>query len=95
VDIDGDYTSPIYAADTGRIEASGWSSGYGLRIVINHGNGIKTLYGHLSKTHANVGDSVNRGQTIGTMGCTGWCTGTHIHFEVIVSGRKLNPLNYL
>jgi len=95
VDIDGTYTSPIYAADTGRVEAAGWQSGYGLRIVVNHGNGIKTLYGHLSKTHVSVGDSVSRGQTIATMGCTGWCTGTHLHFEVIIGGRKLNPLNYL
>ncbi len=95
IDIDGDYSSPIYAADDGRVEyASSDRSGYGLHIIINHGGGIKTLYGHESKLFVKVGDSVTRGQTIGMMGCTGRCTGTHVHFEVIVNGTKVNPLPY-
>jgi len=95
IDIAGDYSSPTYAADSGRVEAVGWGRGYGNRIIINHGNGIKTLYAHHSKMFVSVGDSVSRGQTIGMIGCTGWCTGPHVHFEVIVNGSKVNPLTYL
>jgi len=95
IDIAGDYSSPTYAADDGRVEAVGWGRGYGNRIIINHGNGIKTLYAHHSKMFVKIGDSVSRGQTIGMIGCTGWCTGPHVHFEVIVNGSKVNPLNYL
>jgi len=95
IDIAGDYSSPTYAADSGRVEAVGWGRGYGNRIIIDHGNGIKTLYAHHSKMFVSVGDSVSRGQTIGMIGCTGWCTGPHVHFEVIVNGSKVNPLSYL
>lgn len=95
IDIDGESTSPIYASETGRVESVGWGGGYGIRIIVNHGNGLKTLYAHLSKASVRVGDSVSRGQYIGTMGCTGWCTGSHVHFEVFIGGRKVNPLGYL
>lgn len=95
VDIDGDTTSPNYAADTGRVTAAGWAGGYGLRVVIDHGNGMQTLYGHFSKLAVSAGDNVTRGQTLGMMGCTGWCTGNHLHFEVIINGKKQNPLSYL
>lgn len=92
----GDKTGkPIYAAEAGKIERSGWNRGYGYNIVINHGNGLKTLYGHASKLLANVGDTVSRGDTIALIGSTGRSTGPHLHFEVIVNGRKINPLNYL
>jgi len=95
IDIAGDYTSPIYVAETGRVESVGWGRGYGNRIIVNHGNGMKTLYAHASKMFVASGDSVQRGQTIGMIGCTGWCTGPHVHFEVIINGKKTNPLNYL
>ncbi|MFA6553760.1 MAG: M23 family metallopeptidase [Patescibacteria group bacterium] len=96
VDIDGTYSSPLYAADDGRVEyANKDRSGYGLHVVINHGGGVKTLYGHASKLFVKVGDSVKRGQTIAMMGCTGRCTGTHIHFEVRINGAIVNPLSYL
>lgn len=95
IDIEGNYNSPVYAADNGRVEAVGWGRGYGNRIIVNHGNGLKTLYAHESKMFVRVGDSVSRGQTIGMVGCTGWCTGAHVHFEVFVNGSKVNPLTYL
>lgn len=95
IDIDGNYSSPIYAADDGRVEAVGWGSGYGLRIIINHGGSKETLYGHLSKSFVKEGQRVSKGETVAMMGCTGWCTGTHVHFEVFISGRKVNPLKYL
>ncbi len=95
IDIEGDYSSPVYASDDGRVELADSSQrGYGLQIVINHGNGLKTRYAHESKLFVSVGDFVSRGQTIGMIGCTGWCTGPHIHFEVMINGQKVNPLSY-
>ncbi|MBU1890925.1 peptidoglycan DD-metalloendopeptidase family protein [Patescibacteria group bacterium] len=95
VDIDGDYSSPIYAAESGTIANVGWGTGYGLHVIINHGGGKKTVYAHLSKSYVNAGQSVSTGDTLGMMGCTGWCTGTHLHFEVQINGSKVNPLSYL
>lgn len=98
VDIDGDYTTPIYAADSGVITHAGWGrthGGYGLYFDINHGNGIVTRYGHASKLFVGVGDTVTRGQAIGMVGTTGRSTGTHLHFEVRVNNRPVNPLEYI
>jgi len=98
LDIDGDYSSPLYAAEAGTVikaETDGWNGGYGRMVIIDHGGGIQTLYGHMNKLFVKVGDKVNRGQTIGMMGTTGRSTGTHLHFEVRVGGRRLNPLSYI
>jgi len=96
IDIDGNYSSPVYAADTGRVAVAGQSGrGYGNQVTIDHGGGKKTLYAHLSKIFVRAGDSVKKGQTIGMIGCTGWCTGSHLHFEVFINGKKVNPLSYL
>jgi len=95
VDIDGTTSSPVYAAESGRISNVGWGSGYGLHVIIDHGGGKKTVYAHFSKAFVSAGQSVNKGDTIGMQGCTGWCTGTHLHFEVIINGSKVNPLSYL
>ncbi len=95
IDIANRTGTPIYAADAGRIIHASWSRGYGNNIVIDHGGGKKTRYAHLSKFYVKVGDWVSKGQTIGAMGSTGWSTGPHIHFEVIINGRKYNPLNYI
>lgn len=95
IDIDGEYTTPIYAAQAGRVESVGWGGGYGLHVVINHGNGVKTLYAHSSKSFVKAGQYVEKGQTIAMQGSTGWSTGVHLHFEVFLNGRKVNPLSYL
>jgi len=95
LDIDGETGDPLYAAESGTVTAVGWNGGYGLRIVVNHGGGMQTLYAHCSQTYVTAGQSVSRGQTIGLQGNTGWSTGPHLHFEVIVNGGKYNPLNYL
>jgi murein DD-endopeptidase MepM/ murein hydrolase activator NlpD len=96
VDIDGDYSSPIYAADSGVVESVIYARyGYGFHIIINHGAGRETLYGHASKIFVRAGQSVKRGQTIGMVGSTGRSTGTHLHFEVMQNGGKRNPLSYL
>lgn len=87
----------ILAADSGTIIVAGWpdNSGYGNRVMINHGNGYQTLYGHLSKISVVVGQTVKRGDVIGLMGSTGRSTGTHLHFEVRTSGGNLNPQSVL
>ena len=95
VDIANKIGTPIYAADAGTIEYIGWGTGYGNQIVINHGGGKKTRYAHLSKFYVSKGNKVNKGQTIAAMGSTGWSTGSHLHFEVIINGKKYNPLNYI
>ena len=92
----GDKTgNPIYAAEAGKVERSGWSRGYGYNVVINHGNGIKTVYGHASQLLVKAGEAVSRGQTIALIGNTGWSTGPHLHFEVRVNEVRKNPLNYI
>lgn len=96
IDIDGDYANATYASADGVVEAAGWNnSGYGLMIVINHENGIKTRYAHHSKLFVKVGETVKRGQVIGMVGTTGRSTGTHLHYEVIVNGKRVNPLAYI
>jgi murein DD-endopeptidase MepM/ murein hydrolase activator NlpD len=95
LDIANKIGTPLYAAGSGTVEFSGWSNGYGNNVVINHGNGKKTRYAHASKLFVKVGDSVERGEQIAAMGSTGWSTGSHIHFEVIINGTKYNPLSYI
>jgi len=96
IDIDGQIGSPNYAMSDGTVEFAGWSVGYGLSIVINHGNGLWTRYGHNSKIYVKIGDEVKAGQTIALMGSTGKSTGSHLHFEVLSGpGKFLNPLKYV
>lgn len=95
LDIRGDFTSDIYVSEDGTVETSGWNSGgYGIQVLVDHGNGLKTRYAHLSKMLVTAGQSVKRGETIGIMGSTGHSTGTHLHYEVMVNGVKKNPLYY-
>jgi murein DD-endopeptidase MepM/ murein hydrolase activator NlpD len=88
---------PILAADSGTVVISGWvdNSGYGNRVVIDHGNGYVTLYAHLSVTQVRPGQRVNRGDVIGQMGNTGRSTGTHLHFEIRSGSGLLNPFTFL
>ena len=97
VDIANSGGGPIKAADSGRIVLEGWDgSGYGNRIIIDHGNGYQTLYAHLlSKFDVVLGQTVKRGDVIGQMGSTGRSTGTHLHFEIRRGGVGLNPLDFL
>ncbi len=87
---------PIVASASGTvITASNTGNGYGIHVVIDHGDKIATLYGHMSSCCVNVGDEVQQGQTIGYIGCTGYAYGNHCHFEVRVNGQHTNPLNYV
>ena len=95
IDIANGYGTPIYAADGGTVIYSGWMSGYGYFVQIDHGNGYVTCYGHNSSLLVSVGDHVYKGQQIARMGSTGNSTGNHCHFEVRYNGVAKNPLNYL
>jgi murein DD-endopeptidase MepM/ murein hydrolase activator NlpD len=96
VDIGDPIGTPIYAAEDGVVVTAGWNrGGYGYYIIIDHGGGLQTLYGHTSKMYVKAGDHVVRGQQIADMGSTGRSTGPHLHFEVRINGRRTNPLNYI
>lgn len=96
IDAECTYSNPLYAAREGTVSAVIYQRyGYGYHIMINHGGGLVTLYGHASKIFVKPGQRVTRGQTIAMCGSTGRSTGTHVHFETIVNGRKVNPLSYL
>jgi murein DD-endopeptidase MepM/ murein hydrolase activator NlpD len=95
IDIGAPYGATVSAADAGTIEFAGTMSGYGNVLVIDHGGGLATLYGHLSAYSVSVGQLVGRGAPIANVGCTGWCTGPHLHFEVRISGTPVDPMPYL
>ncbi|MCB9801451.1 MAG: M23 family metallopeptidase, partial [Pseudomonadales bacterium] len=96
IDIANRAAGPILAADAGTVVGAGWldNSGYGNRVLIDHGNGFVTLYAHLSVVQVSAGQQVSKGAVIGQMGSTGRSTGTHLHFE-IRKGGLLNPLSFL
>jgi murein DD-endopeptidase MepM/ murein hydrolase activator NlpD len=94
IDIGAGYGTPIAAAASGTVIYAGWMGGYGNLIIIDHGGGIATAYGHQS-SFAVGGGHVSQGQTIGYVGCTGHCFGPHLHFEVRVNGSPVDPLGYL
>lgn len=93
IDISGSYGDPIYAVDSGRVIYSGWQSGYGKVIIIDHGNGMSTLYAHCSQLLVGEGEQVKKGQLIGRVGSTGWSTGPHLHFEIRKNGTPVNPIS--
>jgi murein DD-endopeptidase MepM/ murein hydrolase activator NlpD len=95
IDIAVPSGTPIHAAAAGTVIYAGWMSGYGNLSVIDHGNGLATAYGHQSSIGVSVGQTVSQGQVIGLSGCTGYCFGPHVHFEVRVNGVPVNPLGYL
>mgnify|MGYP001577680661 CR=1 FL=1 len=96
IDIANNIGTPILAADSGRVVSVLVENyGYGHHIIIDHGNGLKSLYAHLSEILVHVGDNVSRGQQIGKMGSTGRSTGSHLHFVVFSGNASVNPLGYL
>ncbi|HEV3400511.1 MAG TPA: M23 family metallopeptidase [Acidimicrobiales bacterium] len=95
IDIGAPSGAAIRAAKGGTVISAGYNGGYGLAVVIDHGGGLTTLYGHASSISVGDGASVSQGQTIAAVGCTGSCTGPHLHFETRVGGNPQNPMNYL
>jgi murein DD-endopeptidase MepM/ murein hydrolase activator NlpD len=95
IDIGVGYGTPIHAAAAGNVIYCGWEEGYGNFVVIDHGGNLATAYGHQSSIAVTCGEHVDQGETIGYVGCTGHCTGPHLHFEVRVDGNPVDPLGYL
>jgi murein DD-endopeptidase MepM/ murein hydrolase activator NlpD len=95
IDIAASSGTKVYAAASGKVTFAGWYAGYGRLITIDHGDGIKTQYGHLSGYEVAKGDSVSAGELIGYVGQSGTATGPNLHFEVLKSGKPVNPRNYL
>ena len=95
IDIGVPMGTPIKAAASGTIIYCGWESGYGNLTVIDHGGNLATAYGHQSSIAVTCGEQVAQGQVIGYVGCTGHCTGPHLHFEVRVGGNPVDPMGYL
>lgn len=95
IDISGNYGDNIYAVNDGRVIYSGWQSGYGKVIIIDHGNNMSTLYAHCSSLLVKEGDTVKKGEIIGKIGSTGWSTGPHLHFEIRKNGTPINPLSVI
>jgi murein DD-endopeptidase MepM/ murein hydrolase activator NlpD len=94
-DIAAPHGTPVLAPADGRVVEAGWKNGYGQTVVINHGNGLSTRYGHMSKILAKVGDAIKIGQVIGLVGSTGRSTGPHLHYEVRLGDLPVSPHHYL
>jgi murein DD-endopeptidase MepM/ murein hydrolase activator NlpD len=95
VDIANDIGTPVHATADGRVAFAGWEGGYGKLVVVEHGQGFSTYYGHLSEIKATVGQMVRRGTTVGLMGQTGDATGPHVHYEIRVYGAAVDPTKYM
>ncbi|MEL7647808.1 MAG: peptidoglycan DD-metalloendopeptidase family protein [Sedimentibacter sp.] len=94
-DIAAPYGSAIVSANDGVVIFAGWHYSYGNYIIVDHGGGIATLYGHCSKLLASKGQAVSKGETIAQVGSTGYSTGNHLHFEVRINGVRTQPMDYL
>lgn len=95
MDIDGERGDQVVAPANGVVIEAGWKGGYGNMVEIDHGNGLKTRYGHLSKIEVQVGDALTRGQLLAYVGSTGRSTGPHLHYELRLNDRPINPRRFL
>ena len=94
-DIEAPLGTPVVAGASGQIAFVGWQNGYGQLVVVDHGGGLSTRYGHLSHIDVEAGQQVSRGQLVGKVGSTGRSTGPHLHYEVRINDEAVNPLQYL
>lgn len=95
VDIDADKGNPVLAAASGKVSYSGYMNGYGYAIIIDHQNGFQTLYGHCSKLLVKKDEMVKKGQVISLVGSTGLSTGPHLHFEIRINEKSVDPMKYI
>jgi murein DD-endopeptidase MepM/ murein hydrolase activator NlpD len=94
-DIEAPMGAPVIAGASGKISFVGWQNGYGQLVIVDHGGGLSTRYGHLSHIDVDMGQQVSRGQLVGKVGSTGRSTGPHLHYEVRINDQAVNPLQYL
>ena len=94
-DIEAAWGAPVVAGAAGRVSFVGWQNGYGQLVVVDHGDGLTTKYGHLSHIDVELDQSVSRGQLLGKVGSTGRSTGPHLHYEVRINDQAVNPLPFL
>jgi murein DD-endopeptidase MepM/ murein hydrolase activator NlpD len=96
IDIGANAGTAVVAAASGQVVLSTYSdNGYGSYVIVRHGDGSQTLYAHLSERYVVLGQFVNQGEVIGAVGCSGWCNGNHVHFEIVIGGGVVDPLAYL
>jgi murein DD-endopeptidase MepM/ murein hydrolase activator NlpD len=95
LDIVNDYGAPVYATAAGVVEEAGWDGGYGYKIVLDHGNGYETWYAHNSHLLVSAGETVRKGEEIAEIGSTGFATGPHCHYQIVLWGRPIDPTPYL
>jgi murein DD-endopeptidase MepM/ murein hydrolase activator NlpD len=95
LDIVNDYGSPVYATATGIVTEADWDGGFGYKIVIDHGNGLVTMYAHNARLLVSTGQAVHKGQQIALVGSTGFATGPHVHYQVELWGKPIDPTPYL
>ena len=95
IDLAAPIGTPIYATADATVGRSEWAGGYGNLIELNHGRGIQTRYGHLTRSTVQAGQAIKRGQLIGFMGSTGRSTGSHLHYEVRIDGKAVNPVPFM
>jgi murein DD-endopeptidase MepM/ murein hydrolase activator NlpD len=95
MDFGADYGTIIYAADSGNVVFAGWYGGYGNAVIIEHGNGISSLYAHTAEVYVTEGQAIQKGQPVAAVGSTGFSTGPHLHFEVRINGEPVDPAQYL
>jgi murein DD-endopeptidase MepM/ murein hydrolase activator NlpD len=95
VDIANDTGTPVHCTADGRVAFAGWEGGYGKLVIVSHGNGFQTFYGHLSEIKTSAGAEVQLGDVVGLMGATGNTTGPHVHYEIRLYGAPVNPIKYM
>jgi len=95
MDLSAPSRTPVHATGGGTVVTAGWNGEFGNLVEINHGYGLTTRYGHLSRIHVKVGQRVSQRQPIGLVGSTGRSTGPHVHYEILIEGKNLNPAKFL
>jgi murein DD-endopeptidase MepM/ murein hydrolase activator NlpD len=94
-DIEAPWGAPVFAGASGRVSFVGWQNGYGQLVIVDHGGGLTTRYGHLSHIDVELDQNVSRAQLLGKVGSTGRSTGPHLHYEVRINDQPVNPVPYL
>lgn len=94
-DIGAPLGTPVYASGMAKVKSAGWDAGYGWMVVLTHGQGVESVYGHMSRIVVKAGQVVNQGQQIGAVGSTGRSTGPHLHFGIIVNGKNVDPRRWV